>query len=98
MIRNVGLPWAFRILAVIVFVNGVLCALLIRDRNQAVGAVHVAFHKELFRKLEFYLFVTWGFFSMLGYTIVVFSLSDFGHAVGLTATQGALLASLFNCE
>jgi len=96
VIRNLDLAWAFRILAVIVCVVNGVCCLLIRDRNAAVGAVHVAFHKQLFKRLEFYLFMIWGFFSMLGYTIVVYSISDYGRAVGLTATQGALLAALFN--
>ena len=98
MIRNLSLAWSFRILAAIVFIVNGTCALLIRDRNKATGAIHVAFHKELFKKLEFYLFTTWAFFSLFGYTIVVYSLSDFGRSVGLTPTQGALLASLFNRE
>ena len=96
MIRNLGLAWAFRILAVIVFMVNGICSLVIRDRNKAVGEVYVAFHKELFRKLEFYLFLSWGFFSMMAYTIAVFSISDFGSVVGFDIKQGALLASLFN--
>lgn len=98
MISQLGLAWAFRILAILAFVVNGGCSFLARDRNKEVGAVHQAFHKELFKKLEFYLFLAWGFFSILGYIIVVFSLASYASVVGYTATQGSILAAVFNCE
>nr|XP_036586238.1 major facilitator superfamily transporter [Colletotrichum truncatum]KAF6796645.1 major facilitator superfamily transporter [Colletotrichum truncatum] len=96
MIRNIGLPWAFRILAILSFVvNGACCALM-RDRNKALGSVHVAFHKALFRRVEYWLFMAWGFFSLFGYVIVVFSLADFVQTVGFNATQGSIAPAMFN--
>lgn len=98
MLTTVGLAWSFRILALIVFVANALCSFLARDRNKEVGAVHQAFRRELFTKLDFYLYLAWGFFTILGYIIVVFSLASYASAVGFTSTQGSILAAVFNCE
>ncbi|KAL1868733.1 hypothetical protein Daus18300_005867 [Diaporthe australafricana] len=96
MIENLGLSWAFRILAILAFVVNGVCSFLARDRNKEVGAVHQAFHKELFKKVELYLYLAWGFFSILGYIIVVFSLASYASAVGFTANQGSIIAAIFN--
>lgn len=96
MITNLGLAWAFRILAILAFVVNGVCSFLARDRNKEVGAVHRAFHKELFRKVELYLYLAWAFFSILGYIIVVFSLAAYASAVGFSATQGSIVAAIFN--
>ncbi|KAK7719590.1 hypothetical protein SLS64_001767 [Diaporthe eres] len=96
MIENLGLPWAFRILAILAFaVNGV-CSFLARDRNKEVGAIHQAFHKDLFKRMELYLYLAWGFFSILGYIVVVFSLASYASTVGFTANQGSIIAAIFN--
>lgn len=98
MLTSVGLAWSFRILAILVFVVNGFCTFLARDRNKEVGAVHQAFHKELFKKPDFYLYLAWGFFAVLGYIIVVFSIASYASAVGFTATQGSTLAAVFNRE
>lgn len=98
MIENLGLPWAFRILAILAFVVNGACSFLARDRNKEVGAIHQAFHKELFKKIELYLYLVWGFFSILGYIVVVFSLASYASAVGFTANQGSIVAAIFNRE
>ncbi|KAK4154025.1 major facilitator superfamily domain-containing protein [Chaetomidium leptoderma] len=96
MISNLGLAWAFRILAILAFVVNGACSLILRDRNKAVGAVHIAFHKDLFKHFEFWLFIGWGFFGLLSYVIVVFSITDYAQSVGFTASQGSLAAAIFN--
>jgi MFS family permease len=96
MISNLGLPWAFRILAVIGFVVVGICSLTMRDRNKAVGAVHIAFHSALFLRPEFWLFMGWGFFAIISYIIVVFSLTDYAVQVGFSTSQGSLAAAIFN--
>ncbi|KAL2144992.1 hypothetical protein VTI28DRAFT_8221 [Corynascus sepedonium] len=96
MISNLGLAWAFRILAILAFVVNGACSLTLRDRNKAVGAIHTPFDKELFKRFEFCLFISWGFFSLLGYVIVVFSITDYAQSVGFTASQGSLAAAIFN--
>ncbi len=96
MIDNLGLPWAFRILAIITFVVNGVSSLLLRDRNKAIGAVHVAFHKDLFKRVEVWLYMFWGFFAMMGYIIVIFSLTDYAQQVGFTPNQGSIVAAMFN--
>lgn len=98
MITNLGLAWAFRILAILAFVVNGSCSFLARDRNREVGAVHAAFHAVLFRRGEFYLYLAWAFFTILGYIIVVFSIASYAAAVGFSATQGSILAAMFNRE
>lgn len=98
IITNISLSWAFRVLAILTFVVNGTCAILLRDRNRDVGTVLSAFRWELLRRKNFLLFLTWGFFSLLGYTIVIFSLADYGQTVGLSASQASLVAAIMNCE
>lgn len=98
MIDKMGLAWAFRILAIISFVVNGFCSIILRDRNKAIGAVHVAFHKGVLKRREYWLYVFWGFFAMLGYVIVVFSLADYCQHVGFTASQGSIVSAMFNCR
>lgn len=98
MLRNLGLAWAFRILAVLAFAVNGACSFLARDRNKEVGAVHAAFHRGFGRRGEVCLFLGWAWFCVLGYIVVVFSLASFASAVGYTSTQGSVLAAVFNCE
>lgn len=98
MIENISLAWAFRILAILSFVVNGVCCLLMRDRNKAIGSVLSAFSWRLFRRTEFWLFLGWGFFSLFAYVIVIFSLPDYGTNVGLSASQGSLVAAMLNCE
>ncbi|KAK0729417.1 major facilitator superfamily domain-containing protein [Apiosordaria backusii] len=96
MITNLGLPWAFRILAILAFVVNGGCSLILRDRNKAVGAKHVPFHLALFKLPEYWLFLGWGFFSLMSYVIVVFSITDYAQQVCFSASQGSLAAAIFN--
>ncbi|KAL0767128.1 hypothetical protein CaCOL14_010697 [Colletotrichum acutatum] len=96
MIRNIGLPWAFRIIAILSFVVNGACCLMMKDRNKALGSVHVAFHKDIFKRIEFWLFVAWGFFGLFGYVISVFSLADYAQTVGFSASQGSIVSAMFN--
>lgn len=96
MIRNISLAWAFRILAIVSFVVNMVSVVLVRDRNKVVGSVHVPFRLSLLRRVEYVLLLVWSFFSLFGYVIVIFSLADYAEAVGFTASQGSLVAAMFN--
>lgn len=96
MIARLGLPWTFRILAIIACVVLGACSLVVRDRNKAVGARHLAFHTSLFLRPEFWLFTGWGFFGIIGYTIVIFSLADYALQVGFSASQGSMVVAMFS--
>ncbi|KAI1254804.1 hypothetical protein MGN70_002864 [Eutypa lata] len=96
MITRLGLPWTFRILAIIAFVVNGAASFFIRDRNASIGSVHIAFNWKLFKRVPFQLFEGWLFLSMLGYTILVFSIVDYCRSVGLSASEASLVGALFN--
>jgi cyanate permease len=96
MIQSIGLGWAFRVLAILAFAINTICMILIRDRNKAVGAVQLAFDARLFKRMEFLLFLGWGFFSMLGYIVLLFSLPNYARSIGLSAQQGSVIGALLN--
>lgn len=72
MIEMVGISWAFRILGILVFSVNFVCALLVKDRNEAIGVTQLVFDYNLFRRFEFLLTLGWGFLSMLGYVVLLF--------------------------
>ena len=72
MIQRLGLGWAFRILGIVAGTVNFTCALLIKDRNKAIGATQLSFDYRLFRRVEFLFLLGWGFFSMLGYIVLLF--------------------------
>jgi MFS family permease len=96
MIRNVGLPWAFRTLAVIAFVVNTACALLIRDRNKQIGSSQLSFDYRLFKKPQFVGLLAFGFLSMLGYVVLLFSLPSYARTIGLSAQQASVVGAILN--
>ncbi|KAJ6084028.1 hypothetical protein N7486_010828 [Penicillium sp. IBT 16267x] len=96
IIPRYGLGWAFRILGIVSCVVNLVCGNLLRDRNKLVGSRFTAFHFPLLRRPEFLLFLGWGFFSMLGYVALLFSVANFALSVGLTSHQGSVVSALLN--
>ena len=81
MIQSLGVHWAFRILGIIAFTVTFICAILMKDRNEAIGSSQLAFDYRLFRQVDFVLTLGWGFFSMLGYIVLLFSLPNYALSV-----------------
>ncbi|EPE26886.1 MFS general substrate transporter [Glarea lozoyensis ATCC 20868] len=96
MIQSIGLGWAFRVLAIVSFGVNVVCTLVVKDRNKAVGSVFNAFDPKLLKLVNFWLLVGWGFFSILGYVVLLFSLPSYARSVGLTAQQGSVIGAVLN--
>ena len=96
MIQSIGLGWTFRVLGILAFTANFVATVLIRDRNKAIGASQLAFDYHLFKKPEFLLLSGWGFFSMLGYIALLFSLPNYALSIGLTAQQGSVVGALLN--
>jgi MFS family permease len=96
MIKNIGLPWAFRILAIIAFVVNTTCALIIRDRNKQIGSSQLSFDYRLFKKPQFLGLMVFGFLSMLAYVVLLFSLPNYARTVGMTAKQGSIVGAVLN--
>ena len=96
MIQSLGIGWAFRILGIIAFSVNFLCAILMKDRNKAIGTSQLAFDYTLFKRPEFLLTLGWGFFSMLGYIVLLFSLPSYATSIGLSSKQGSVIGALLN--
>ncbi|OTA54326.1 MFS general substrate transporter [Hypoxylon sp. EC38] len=96
MITNIGLPWAFRVIAIISFVVNSIASFLIRDRNKDIGSVHVAFNWKLFKRVPFLLFQAWMVLSLIAYVILIFSIVDYCQTVGLSASQASLVGAMFS--
>ncbi|KAF2668021.1 putative MFS transporter [Microthyrium microscopicum] len=96
MIQHLGLAWTFRVLGILSFVVNTICALLLRDRNQQVGAKNLAFDVKLFRKWEFWILLGFGFFSMLGYVVLLFSIANYASTIGLTPKQASVVGAILN--
>ncbi|KAL9600113.1 MAG: hypothetical protein Q9219_003369 [cf. Caloplaca sp. 3 TL-2023] len=96
MIESLGVGWAFRILGILAFTVNFICAILIRDRNKAIGSSQLAFDYTLFTRIEYLLTLGWGFFSMLGYIVLLFSLPSYAISVGLSPKQGSIVGALLN--
>ncbi|KAH7385765.1 major facilitator superfamily domain-containing protein [Pyrenochaeta sp. MPI-SDFR-AT-0127] len=96
MIKNISLPWAFRILAIIAFVVNTSCSLLIKDRNKQIGSSQLSFDYRLFKKMEFLGLLAFGFLSMLGYVVLLFSLPNYARTIGLSAQQGSIIGAVLN--
>ncbi len=96
MIKSIGLAWTFRILGILAFVVNSICSALMRDRNKIIGSSQNAFDTHILRRLEYVLLGGWGWFSMLAYIVLIFSLANYANEIGLTASQGAVISALFN--
>jgi len=73
-----------------------VCAVLLRDRNEAVGAILAAFDVRLFKRVEFWALLGFGFFSMLGYVVLLFSIPNYANQIGLSAKQASVVGALLN--
>ncbi|GME50517.1 MFS general substrate transporter [Neofusicoccum parvum] len=96
MIKSIGLAWCFRVLGLVAFGVNVICVLLIRDRNKIIGSRHKVLDLKLFKRPEYLLLNGYGFFSMLGYIALVFSLADYGKSIGLSASQASIISAILN--
>lgn len=96
IIQRISVGWAFRILGIIAFAVNTTCSLLIKDRNKQVGASQRMFDHTLLKRYEFMLLCAFGFFSMLGYVVLIFSLPNYANSIGLGAQKGAVIGAVLN--
>ncbi|CAG8178348.1 unnamed protein product [Penicillium salamii] len=96
MIRNIGLSWAFRVIGLLAFCVNTTCVLLIKDRGQTSKSRQVTMRIAFFKRLDFNLLVGFGFFTVLGYFILIYSLASYGVHIGLTSSQASLVSGIFN--
>ena len=96
MIDRLGVEWALRILGILACVVNCTCAMLVKDRNKAIGSTQLAFDYTLFKRPAFLLLLGWGFFSMMGYIALLFSLPNYATSIGLSAQQGSIVGAILN--
>ncbi|KAJ6080547.1 hypothetical protein N7467_010300 [Penicillium canescens] len=97
MIPTLGFPWAMRILGILCFVVNITCANLLRvptnSRPPSNGAI---FSLSLLKSPNFLMVLGWAFLSAFGYVALLFSLSSYSVAIGLTQQQGSLASAFLN--
>lgn len=99
MIPELGLPWSMRTLGIICFVVNLTCANLLRVPSQTRAATSVkapTLPLSLLKRLDFVLLLAWAFLSALAYVTLLFSLSSYCVAIGLTQQQGSLASALLS--
>lgn len=69
---------------------------LIRDRNKYIKPPQLAFDTTLLKRYDVLLLLAWAFILMFGYIILLFSLSDFALAIGLSRQQATHIIGVLN--
>ncbi|TVY80782.1 putative transporter MCH2 [Lachnellula suecica] len=96
LISQIGLSWALRVLALCQFVVNGVCTVALKDRTKAIKPNQLAFDYRLLGEGYFLLLIGWGFFSELGYVVLLFSLPNYALSIGLSTHQGAVVGALLN--
>ncbi|KAI4923027.1 uncharacterized protein J4E92_007778, partial [Alternaria infectoria] len=96
IIQRFSISWALRITGIIAFVANLTATVFIRDRNKAIRPSQLGFDTKLLRRYEVILLLAWVFISMLGYIVLLFSLSDFALSIGLSRSQATDIIGLLN--
>ncbi|KAL3478300.1 major facilitator superfamily domain-containing protein [Aspergillus californicus] len=102
IIQQLGFRWAFRILGVISFTVNLICGMLVRERvppsTMKKKKKSALFNPaaRLLTNPSFLLYLAWGFFSILGYIALLFSLASYATASGMSSNTGSLASALLN--
>lgn len=96
VINEADWRWAYRMIGICAFAVNFVCLILIKDRNKAVGAKFKLFEPRFFSRKEYNLVQLWGFLSMLGYLVLVYSLPNYATSIGLTPSQGSIVGAILN--
>ena len=95
-IEKISLTWALRITGMIASLLNLIAVLLIRDRNKHIRPSQHPFDKELLRRTDVWLLLSWSFISMLGYVTLLYSLPDFALSIGLSQQDATNVITLLN--
>jgi MFS family permease len=96
MLQSIGLVWALRVTAFVVFFVNLVATLLIRSRNEEIQPDLRMFNFRLLRAYHAQLLLAWSFVMMFGYITLMFSLSDYAKAIGRSDSESATVAALLN--
>ncbi|EPQ55772.1 MFS general substrate transporter [Gloeophyllum trabeum ATCC 11539] len=96
MIESISLAWAYRITAICLFVVNIVATLFMRDRNKHINPNQRAFDISLLLRGDFLLILAWACFSLLGYIVLLYSLSDFSISKGLSTHQASIVTAVLS--
>ena len=97
MIKHIGLAWSLRITGIISLIGNLIGALLVRDRNHVVKPPQLGFATHLLRRYDCVLLLGWAVTNLLGYMVLLYSLSSYAVQVtGLTQAQAGILTAVLN--
>jgi predicted MFS family arabinose efflux permease len=77
-------------------VVNVIATLLLKDRCHHTDSTRQVFAIALLRRREVVLLLLWAFVSMFGYITLLFSLSDFALAIGLSQQHATDIVGFLN--
>jgi MFS family permease len=96
MIESLGMSWALRITGIIALMVNVPATLVLRTRDGYVHPTRKVFDLVLFRRYDVLLMLSWAFFIMFGYIVLIYSLSDYGRSIGLSAARASYQTAFMN--
>jgi nitrate/nitrite transporter NarK len=97
MIRRLSLAWALRITGCVCLGANLLGTALIRDRNALVKPPQLGFATHLLRRYDCLLLLAWAFTNVLGYIVILYSVSAYAVQVaGLTQARAGILTAVLN--
>ena len=97
MIQNISLAWSLRVIGILCFVGTGISTILVRDRNHIVKPPQLGFAKHLLQRYECLLLMSWAFIGVLGYMVLLYSLSNYAvQIVGLSQSQAGVLTAVLN--
>ncbi|KAF2621318.1 MFS general substrate transporter [Macroventuria anomochaeta] len=96
IIQRFNIGWALRITGIIALTANLAATTVLRDRNHVIRPSQLGFDTKLLRRYDVILLLAWAFISMLGYVILLFSLSDFALSIGLSRAQATDVIGLLN--
>jgi MFS family permease len=96
LISHISLAWSLRITAIITASMNLLATLLIRNRNEVIRPPQLGLDRQLLRRYDVLLLLSWGFISMLGYMTLLYSLSDFAISIDIDYTKAASVVAFLN--
>lgn len=96
MLQSIGLAWALRVTACIVFTVLSLAAVLIRQCHLKEEPIQKMFDWRLLKRYRVNLLLAWSFVTMFGYITLMFSLSDYTLSIGRTHSDAATVAAVLN--
>ncbi|VUC32756.1 unnamed protein product [Clonostachys rosea] len=97
MLIHLGFAWTMRILGIVCLVVNLISGSLLRIPPSTKAGGHAsALELSALRNIRFILLLIWGILSVLAYVALLFSLSSYSVAVGLTQSQASVVSAILN--